>query len=258
MADDDIDESTPDAAVEAEGGDSGDEADNEADNEASADEPVEEPSKQAVNGKESLTPYRAAKMAGIAIGAVLVCAAIVVAAVWAIAAIVDDEEDDDEDWSEYVSPSAFEDGVYKAYERGYGKGPLAEGSRRGWPSKHQFARPGFLTKGDAYGIPPGFGACEGPVVVFVVPGVGLGDWGHGSDFGFGAPGGGPQDLLPFMLPFLENEGWLGGGELPGGWGLEGFFDESNLEIPQLQGDLSLEAHELDNEALPGLEGLTPT
>ena len=67
-----------------------------------------------------------------------------------------------------------------------------------------------------------------------------------------------------MLPFLESEGWLGSGELPGGWGLEEFFDESDLAAPQLHDEPEepdepgLEVHELDNEAPPVVEVLTPT
>ena len=165
MADEDVSEENPGAASEAEGGDTG----TEADAAVPSGRSVEEPANQAVNGKDSLTPNRAAKIAGIVIGAVLVCAVVVVAAVWAIAAIVDDN--DDEPWFEYVSPSALEDDHYDAYEHGYGKRPPADSSRY-WPSKDHFAKPGFGTKDGACGPPFGFDGCEGPVVVLVVPGLG--------------------------------------------------------------------------------------
>lgn len=248
MAEDDVEEATNDAGVKTEDGDGG----KEADNEASLDEPVEE----AVNGKDSLTPYRATKIAGIAVGAALVCAVIVVGAVWAIAAIFDDDDDFRGDRFQYASRSAFDDDVYRAQERDYGRGPLADESRWTRPSRDHFSRPGFGRRNGAHVPPFGFDASGGPVVVLVVPGLGLGDWGDRGDFNLGELGGEPRDLLSLILPFLESGGWLDGEAESGARALESLFDEWNLEVPQLQGDLSLQAHELDNEVTPGLEGLT--
>lgn len=259
MADDDVPEGTPDVPDDADGA-----ADVE--NPSTSEEPVQE----AVNVDDPLTPYRAAKMAGIVVGAVLLCAVVVVAAVWAITAIVD--EDDDESWFEYVSPSALDD--YDGYRRGYGKGPSADANRWDWHGKDYFTKPDSWNDfwpNDGCEMPFGFGANSSPVVIVVVPGVGLGGWGTGGGFGFDGFGGGPRGLSPDIAPFFGGEGWFGAQEWPGEWGFdgffeglgpevlgEGFFDESSIEDSELHGESSLEITELDNEGPQVLESFTPT
>ncbi len=248
MADDDVPEGTPDIPADADDGDGAADVANP----STSPEPMEEPMEEAVDVEEPLTPYRAAKMAGIVVGTVLLCAVVVVAAVWAITAIVD--EDEDESWLEYVSPSALTadfDDDYDEYRRGYGKGPSAESNRWDWHGKDYFTKADswndFWPEDDGCEMPFGFGANNRPVVIVVVPGVGLGDWGTGGGLGFGELGGGPRGLLPDILPFSDDPSTL-----------MDFFGASGLELPELQDELSLEATELDNEAPPAVEGLTPT
>lgn len=255
MADDDVPEVTPDVPADADEGDDGDDVGNP----STSEEPVEE----AGNAKESLTPNRSAKQAGIVVGTVLACAVIVVAAVWAIVAIVDEDDERHEDWFEYASPSVIDD------------------EHRDWREKGDFVKPDFWNRDDGCKMPFRFGASNGPVVVLVVPGVGLGDWGTGGDFGFGGPAGAPRGLLPYMVPFFESASSSVGGEWSSGQGFEGlfegfdpeafgegffadpadlmdFFDEPMLEDPEAHGDLSLEVTELDNEGTQVLEGAAPT
>ena len=250
MADDDVPEGTPDIPADADDGDGAADVANP----STSPEPMEEAVEEAVDVAEPLSPYRAAKMAGIVVGAVLLCAVVVVAAVWAITAIV--EEDEDESWIEYVSPSALAadfDDDYDEYRRGYGKGPSASHEQWIWPDKHHSDSGGFATKDGACGMPCGSRARTGPVVVVVLgsgglgSGGGLGDWGYAEGFGFGGGGAGSRGLLPDILPFSDDPSLL-----------MDFFGASGLELPELQDELSLEATELDNEAPPAVEGLTPT
>lgn len=255
MADDEVPEGT---------------ADNPADADADAD--------GGDGGKEQLTPYRATKMAGIVVGTVLLCAAVVVAAVWVISEVVD--EDDDESWFEYVPSSALaavyddqEDDVDE-YRRGYGKDRSADDDRWKWHDKEYFAKPDSWGESwrsdDGCRMPFGIGAHTGPIVVLVVPGLGLGGWGTDGGFGLGGLGGGPQGLPPDLAPFSEREGWFGTEQWPGEWGFEGFFggfapeapgegyfldpadlledlfEGANHQAPELLGDLGLEVTELDN------------
>ena len=304
MADEDVPEGTPDIPADAEDGDGAADVANPSTSpepmeepmeeavEEAVEEPMEEAVEEAVDVEEPLTPYRAAKMAGIVVGTVLLCAVVVVAAVWAITAIVD--EDEDESWFEYVSPAALtadDDDDYDEYRRGYGKGPSADSNRWDWHGKDYFTKPDswndFWPEDDGCEMPFGFGANNRPVVIVVVPGVGLGAWGAGGGSGFDELGGGPRGLLPDIAPFFERESWFGGEEWPGEWGFEGFFegfgsealgegffgdpadlmkdffDASNLEDPEWPSELSLEVTELDNteshnEAPQVLESSVPT
>ena len=285
MADDDAPEGTPDVPADAD--DDGGAAD--VANPSVSPEPVEEP----VDVDETLTPYRAAKMAGIVVGTVLLCAVVVVAAVWAISAIGDDDED--ESWIEYVSPAALRDydydydeyrrgyGDYDEYRRGYGKGPSADADRWDWHRKDYFNKPDswndLRPEDDGCQMPFGFGANNRPVVIVVLPGVGPGGWGTGGGFGGEWP--------PGWYEAPTAEGFFGGfgprelGGFYGGLGpelldpeslalelfaqlfedpsvLEGSSDTQGIEVPELHDELSLEATELDNLAPPTVEELTPT
>ena len=292
MADDDVPEGTP--GIPADADDDGGAAD--VADPSTSPEPMEE----AVDVEEPLTPYRAAKMAGIVVGAVLLCAVVVVAAVWAISAIGDDDED--ESWIEYVSPAALRDydydyddydyyddyDDYDEYRRGYGKGPSADADRWDWHRKDYFNKPDswndLWPEAGGCQLPFGFGANNRPVVIVVLPGVGLGGWGTGGGFGGEWPPGWSE--APTVEGFF---GGLGPRELGGFYGglgpelldpelldpellalelfaqlfgdlsvLEGSFDTQGIEVPELHDELSLEATELDNLAPPTVEELTPT
>lgn len=223
-------------------------------------------------GKEQLTPYRATKIAGIVVGTVLLCAAVVVAAVWVISEVVDEDD------RYFVRPLLLND--YDDYY--YDEGRSADDDRPKWYGEDRFTEPDPWSRSwrrdGGCEMPFGFGANVGPVVVLVVPGLGL---------GLGGLGGEPQGVPPDLAPFLEQEGWFGAEQWPGEWGLEGFFggfapealgeefsgdpadlleglfEGANLEMLELLGDLGLEVTESDNTAsgdreLEGLESPAPT
>ncbi len=258
MADDETAEETSDPAPETGDGGNEDSPDQDA-----AEAPSGESAEMPVDHKEPLTPNRAAKLAGIGVLAAFLVAVIVVAALWAVDAILDDDyeyyepQDSDDAWFQYVEPSALKDGDSAcrpdALWGGDGKGPFASHEQWIWPDKDHSDSRGFATKDGACGMPFGSRARTGPVVVVVLGGAGLGsggglgDWGYAEGFGFGGGGVGPRGLLPNILPFSDDPSTL-----------MDFFGASGLELPELQDELSLEATELDNEAPPAVEGLTPT
>ncbi len=268
-----------------------------------------EPPKELAD-KDRSTPRSAAKLAGIVVGAVLLCAAVVVAAVWVIDEVVDE---DDESWLEYVPSSALaedyglygegprsyydDDGHHDEYykddhRRGYGKGRSADDDRPKWHDKDRFTEPDFWSRswrrGDGCRMPFGVGANVGPVVVLVVPGLGLGNWGTDGAFGWGGLGGGPRGLPPDMAPFLEQGDWSGTEQWPGEWGSEGslggsfvpgelgeefyfdpegllkeLFEGANHQVPEPLDETGLEATESDNTeshdgALGGPASAAPT
>ena len=166
--------------------------------------------------------------------------------------------------------------------------------RGDWADKDHSLSPGFSTEGHACGKLFGSGALAGPAVVVVL--VDPSGWAYPERFGLDGGGRGSGGVLPNLLPFARGEGVFGGewsegptvegflgefgptelGGFFGGLGpesfaelfaqeffedpsvLEGLFGASGLELPELQDELSLEATELDNEAPPAVEGLTPT
>ena len=292
-ADGEIPEETPDPAEEAEGGEAGEDADSST--------PSEEPADEATNAEESLTPHRAAKLAGIMIGTVLVCAAVVVAAVWAIVAIVDDDDDDDDEYffEEAFSPAALDDDGDERYDgwsrgyqqgRGYEKQPFGKGKRWNWSKEDHSLKPGGSLMADECETILRFGVGPDAAVVLICGGssAALGDLKGRDDFGFGGLRGGSGNLLPFMLPFFEDELPFGSGqfqffegefplgsgelpfkgELPFGSGELQFFEGElpfgSGELPAGEGleglfsEPDLEVRELDNEAPEVVAGLTPT
>ena len=277
MADDETAEETSDPAPET--GDGGNEESPDQDAaEAPSGESATQSAEMPVDHKEPLTPNRAAKLAGIGVLAAFLVAVIVVAALWAVDAILDDDyefvdtivdhnyeyyepQDSDDAWFQYVDPSELDDdfGEHRRGRRGQLFGHDKQSDDRQWDERGDWAdkdhslSPGFSAEGHACGKLFGSRVRTGPVVVVVLGGGGLGsggvlgDWGYAEGFGFGGGGVGPRGLLPDILPFSDDPSTL-----------MDFFGAFGLELPELQDELSLEATELDNEAPPAVEGLTPT
>ena len=233
MADDENPEETPATVPETNDGENAEAPDQgEAVNEAPSGESATQSVEIPVDHKEHLTPYRAAKLAGIGVLAALVVAVIVVAAVWAISAIADEShdadeyyerQDSDDAWFQYADPSGRDDD-FDGYQRGPGRGSFGYDKqwdkRWDWADKDHFAKPGSSAGGDPCERPFGFDARTGGVVVVVLGGPS--GWGAAGGFGSGGRGVGAGEVLPNIVPFAQGEGFFGG-EWSEGLNVEGFF-----------------------------------